>query len=425
MAAVKVSQLNRYIKKVLSTDPVLLNVSVVGEVSNLRLPNANGHTYFSLKDEGASIRCFLPSWVAPSITCELRDGAEIIVNGSVDVYVPGGIYSLSVKSIDVKGEGDLAVRFEKLKRRLYKEGLFDEAHKKPIPPFPKKVAVITSGSGAAIKDITKTITEKNNVVDILIFPVAVQGKGSAEQIANAIDVVNRHVSDTDVIIVGRGGGSMEDLWSFNEEIVARAVYDSEIPVISGVGHEIDTTIIDYVADVSEKTPTAAAARAVPDVREIMTSLEQTREAMAGSLVRCADLKERRLEYFNMQAMLGRLSDRVDRASASCDNLKESMLRNFERKVSEGSESVLRCRGRLDGIENIISKKQSSAELLREKLINLDPHKIIGRGYGALLGEDGKMITGVGGLKEGRNVMIVMSDGDADATVDKIRRNEDG
>lgn len=425
MAPVTVSQLNTYVRKILNTDPVLSNVSVAGEVSNLSRPNENRHIYFSLKDEKSAVRCFLPSWTAPYITCDLSNGMEIIVNGSVDVYVRGGIYSLTVKSIDVRGEGELAAKFEKLKKRLYNEGLFEESHKKRLPDFPEKIAVITSEAGAAVRDITDTITKKNNYVDIMIFPVAVQGKGSAEQIANAIYTVNREFKDTDVIIVGRGGGSMEDLWAFNEEIVAYAVYDSEIPVISGVGHEIDTTIIDYVADVSEKTPTAAAARAVPDIRELEESLEQTKALLDIYAARCADLKEKWLESFNMEALMNRLRERTEKYEAECRNIAGSMSRNFERNIEAGREDILKQLTRLRVIDSIIAGSEKRADVLHEKLLNLDPHKIISRGYGALIGGDGRMITGVEKLNVDDKIRIVMSDGDADATVENIRRNENG
>ena len=261
---VKVSQLNGYIKRILQTDPILGNVSVVGEISNLKF-HGSGHVYFSMKDEGSRLNCFLPSERAESLRYELSEGMEITASGYIYLYERGGSYSLNIRDIEVAGLGNLSIAFEKLKEKLGKEGLFDAEHKKEIPFFPEKIAVVTSESGAAIRDILKIIKNKNNYVDILIYPVLVQGPAAAGEIAEAICDINENCPDVDTIIVGRGGGAMEELWAFNEEIVARSIYNSNIPVISAVGHETDVTISDFVADRRAETPTAAANLAVPDL----------------------------------------------------------------------------------------------------------------------------------------------------------------
>ena len=232
---VTVSQLNSYIKRILQTDPILGNVSVRGEVSNLKF-HGSGHVYFSLKDEKSRINCFLPSDRAVQIGRALQEGMEIIASGYIYLYERGGSYSLNVTDLEKAGQGELAIAFEKLKQKLAKEGLFDQEHKKLIPAFPHKVAIVTSETGAAVRDILKIIQKKNNCVDVLVYPVLVQGPGAPQQIADAIRDLSENYPDVDTIITGRGGGSMEELWAFNEEIVARSIYESKIPVISAVGH---------------------------------------------------------------------------------------------------------------------------------------------------------------------------------------------
>ena len=263
---VSVSQLNGYIKRILQTDPLLGNVSVVGEVSNLKY-HGSGHVYFTLKDANSKISCFLPHDRAEALRYELSEGMEITASGYIYLYERGGSYSLNIRDIEVAGLGNLAIAFEKLKSKLEAEGLFDPAKKKAIPSFPEKIAVVTSETGAAVRDILKIIKNRNNYVDVLIYPVLVQGPAAAGEIAAAINHINEKWPDTDTIITGRGGGSMEELWAFNEEIVARAIYASAIPVISAVGHETDFTIADFVADRRAETPTAAAHMAVPDINE--------------------------------------------------------------------------------------------------------------------------------------------------------------
>ena len=226
---VKVSQLNGYISRVLQTDPLLGILSVIGEISNLKY-HGSGHVFFSLKDEKSTVNCFLAAGNLRHIRYELAEGMEIIAHGYISVYQAGGRYSLNIRDIDVAGQGDLAAAFEKLKEKLAAEGLFDEAHKKPLPEYPKKIAVVTSETGAAVRDIIKIIKRRNDVTSVLVYPVLVQGPDAAPDIAAAIEDINR-MDDIDIIITGRGGGSMEDLWAFNEEIVARSIYRSVIPVI--------------------------------------------------------------------------------------------------------------------------------------------------------------------------------------------------
>ena len=280
---VKVSQLNNYIKRILQSDPILGSVSVIGEISNLKFHNS-GHVYFSLKDEKSRINCFLAADNVDAVEDMLVEGNEVTARGYIYLYERGGSYSLNVRTMESAGRGDLAAAFEKLKAKLEKEGIFDPAHKKVLPFFPQKVAVVTSPTGAAVRDIVKIITGRNDCVDIVIYPVLVQGPYAAEEIAHAIKDINENHSDVDIIITGRGGGSMEELWAFNEECVARSIYGSDIPVISAVGHETDFTISDFAADRRAETPTAAAQMAVPDTKELRDRIEALCTEMKLSLI---------------------------------------------------------------------------------------------------------------------------------------------
>lgn len=270
---ISVSQLNTYIKRIIATDPMLTNVVVTGEISSL-VHHGSGHIYFTLKDDNSRLRCFFSAEKAAALRFILSEGMQIIVYGNVSVFEKGGTYSLNIQDIDLSGEGALNVAFENLKKKLLKEGLFDDSNKKALPVFPKRIAVITSPTGAAVRDIVSTIKQKNPLTDVIIYPCLVQGEGAARSIANAVLDVNQTLPDIDLIILGRGGGALEDLWAFNEEIVAKAVFDSYIPVISAVGHETDTVITDYVADARAATPTAAAQIAVLDITEIKNKLSR-------------------------------------------------------------------------------------------------------------------------------------------------------
>lgn len=308
---IKVSQLNSYIKRIINTDPILGNASVIGEISNLKY-HSSGHVYFSLKDENSSVRCFIPNSNVTKLRYRLTEGMEIIAIGYVSVYERGGYYSLNIKDIQVNGEGSLSIAFNELKARLQLEGLFDPIYKKQIPQYPQKIALVTSETGAAVQDMIKIIKSRNNMVDVLIYSVLVQGNDAATSIAGAIDDINNNIKDVAIIIVGRGGGSKEELWAFNEEIVARSIFASEIPIISAVGHEIDFSISDFVSDLRAETPTAAAALAVPDLYELKKQLLQTKEIMRKKLINKVEnleniikLKKQRLESNNPRNIIAK------------------------------------------------------------------------------------------------------------------------
>lgn len=398
---VSVSQLNGYIKRILQMDPLLGNVSVIGEISNLKF-HGSGHVYFTLKDQNSKINCFLPADRVSKLRYQLSEGMEITASGYIYLYERGGSYSLNVKEIEVAGLGNLAIAFEKLKQKLEEEGLFDLAHKKAIPAFPDKIAVVTSESGAAVRDILKIIQSKNNYVDVMIYPVLVQGTAAAGEIAAAIDDINEKFPHIDTIIIGRGGGSMEELWAFNEEIVARSIYASEIPVISAVGHETDFTISDFVADRRAETPTAAAHMAVPDIRELKNYVDDLKEQIRHSITKDIQLKELHLSKLDLSAFQRDLESRITMEQMRIDNIRQEN----QRKIQE-----------------IIDAREQQMTLFKNDLESLNPTAIMQRGYSAVTSKDGKLINSTKVLKPEDELILYMKDGSVDCTVNKTRGDE--
>ena len=394
---IRVSQINNYIKRILQSDPLLGGVTVIGEVSNLKF-HGTGNVYFSLKDESSKINCFLPAERAEALRYELTEGLEIQASGYVYVYEKGGTYSLNIRDILVEGTGNLAVAFETLKRKLEQEGLFRQEHKKLIPAFARKVAVVTSDTGAAVRDIIKIIKERSPFADILLYPCRVQGEGAAEEIAEAIRRVNERFPETDVLITGRGGGSMEELWAFNEEVVARSIFASEIPVISAVGHETDFTIADFAADRRAATPTEAAQMAVPDVNLIKQRLEKGKTDLRENLRQKMQLAELRMERSSPGEMRKALESRLDRAAI---NIEEQM-RNL----------LFYCRNRLE----VLNRK---TEAYKTALETQNPAEIMERGYGLILNGEGNVVTGIADLSRGDSLAVLMKDGQVDCTVNAV------
>lgn len=400
---VKVSQLNGYIKRILQTDPLLGNVSVIGEVSNLKF-HGSGHVYFSLKDADSKLSCFLPAERARELRYELSEGLEITASGYIYLYERGGSYSLNIRDIEVDGLGNLAIAFENLKKKLEAEGIFDVAAKKEIPFFPEKVAVVTSATGAAVRDILKIIKSRNQYVDVLIYPVLVQGPAAAGEIAHAITDINEKWPETDVMIVGRGGGAMEELWAFNEEVVARSIFASVIPVISAVGHETDFTIADFAADRRAETPTAAAHIAVPDTEELKAYTKTLRQKLISDFGSVMQHKQLQLSNLNLEAFKRDLESRIAMEQMRIDNLK--------------TESLHRMTSMLDHYEKTINQ-------CRENLKSRNPKEIMARGYSAVLDSKGRFVRSAGQVNQGDSLTVVMSDGQADCEVTEVRRDSYG
>jgi exodeoxyribonuclease VII large subunit len=376
---ITVSQLNGYIKRILQSDPLLGNVSVIGEISNLK-HHGSGHVYFTLKDETSKINCFLPSDQLKSLRYELAEGLEITAVGFLYIYERGGSYSLNIKDIVVEGKGNLSIAFDQLKDKLQQEGLFDGKYKKPIPSYPKTVAIITSETGAAVRDIIQIIRQRNDIISIIVYPCLVQGPDAARDIALAIDDVNRLFPEVDVIIAGRGGGSMEELWAFNEEIVARSIFLSTIPVISAVGHETDFTIADFVSDRRAATPTEGAQLVSPEKRVLLETINWKRQDLKRSLLHAVQYSELQMERHNVE-LTHRMHDRIQ---------------ILHRK--------------LDQFHNLL-KSQS-------------PYEIMGMGYGAILTSEGKLAKGVECFERGDSLTVIFKDGKINCIVEQIRRSDD-
>lgn len=371
---VTVTQLNEYIGRVIGTDPLLAAVVVKGEISNLKY-HSSGHVYFSIIDSASKISCFLNKSIAQNMTYPLEEGTEVTITGQVSVFYKNGTYSLYVKHIEREGAGSLAAAFEKMKEKLFKEGLFDQKYKKPIPKFPNKIGIVTSRTGAAVKDILKILKTRNNLVDIVIFPVLVQGPAAAGDIAAMIDYVNENHQDIDTLIVGRGGGSADDLWAFNEEVVARSIFRSKIPIISAVGHEIDFTIADLVADLRAETPTAAAQIAVPDIRDLNNEL--------GNL------------YENLYV---HLTNKIMYNKLSLDRLADELNTNIESRIEKYSNEL-----------------KQALLILEEN----NPVKILESGFSLVTDRENKVVDTVENFSVGDRYKITLKDGYADCVITEI------
>lgn len=376
-----ISELTRKIRG--SLEQEFFNLWVVGEVSNLRMPTS-GHVYLTLKDADAQLQSVMFKTVANSVKFGIRDGMEILAFGSVTVYEARGQYQLIIEHIEPKGIGALQLAFLQLKERLEKEGLFDPAHKKPLPLLPKKIAIVTSLTGAAIRDILNVINRRFARVEILIYPVKVQGEGAAQEIARAIRDLNA-IPGIDVMIVGRGGGSLEDLWAFNEEVVARSIYASRIPVISAVGHEIDVTISDLVADKRALTPTEAGELVVPRYDQVKDSLEKIKTRLIQALYNKILLTRTRLLRIKNSFSFKRPFDKIFRLQQDMDEI-------VQRLVTTGRHAVELERERLIGLVN--------------RMDSVSPLKVLKRGYSITtkVGDD-KPVKSAEGLTVGEKLKI--------------------
>ena len=390
--AVTVTQLNKYIKDRFEEDENLNAVLVKGEISNFK-NHYTGHLYFTLKDENSLIKCIMFKSYAEKLAFKPNDGMKVMVFGSVSVFERDGVYQIYVKSILEDGMGDLHEKYEKLKADLEKEGLFDENHKKSIPLYPKVVGVLTSQTGAVIRDIINVSTRRNPNVYIRLLPVPVQGLGAAEQIAEKIKIMNEKKL-ADVIIVGRGGGSLEDLWPFNEEIVARAIYESEIPIISAVGHETDFTIADFVADLRAPTPSAAAELAVPDVYELKQKINNYQNRYRQSLKKIIELMRLRYE----KCMKSRIFTDPTRTIKDQYIILDSYVKRMETKIKKMQKD----------------SKTKFVELV-SKLDTLSPLKTLTRGY-CLTEKDNQIVKSVTQLKEKDEIKLKFYDGEKQAQI---------
>lgn len=437
-----VRALTKYIKRKFDADPYLRNVYVKGEISNFK-HHTSGHLYFTLKDEQAQIPVMMNRFDARNLKFRPESGMSVFIIGDISVYEAHGKYQLYVKTMQPDGVGELYLAFEQLKKKFADEGLFNEQWKQELPVYPQKIGIVTASTGAVIQDIRSTINRRYPFVQMVLFPVAVQGEQAVPTIVRAIERANRH-TDIDVLIVGRGGGSIEDLWAFNDESVARAIFSSKIPIISAVGHETDTTIADFVADLRAPTPTAAAELAVPSQVELLDKIHR----MQGTIRQMYQFKvnESKKRFIALQQsyplqyperlyrpFIDRLADienRFERATKQVSKNKKMTLAYLDKRLQQQSplQSVKRQQKELKRLQNRLlyssqqqykSHEQHFAATLR-MLASLNPLQVMERGF-AVLYQNGHVQSSIDQINIGHTVQIQLQDGMVEATVESIEK----
>ena len=398
----EVSQINAYMKQLIDSDPLLQELCIRGEISNYK-KYPSGHHYFTLKDQNAALRCVMFRGYAGALRFRPENGMRVLAFGRVSVFPRDGAYQLYCTALSPDGVGDLHVAFEQLKKKLSQEGLFDPEHKKPLPEYPHTVAIVTSGAGAALHDILRILKARYPLCKAVILPVRVQGEEAPPEICGAIRYVNRHKL-ADLIIAGRGGGSIEDLWAFNDERVAREIFRSEIPVISAVGHEPDVTISDYVADLRAATPSNAAELAVPDQTELRVRLGAFENAMRQSMQKRVKLSRQRLD-----ALRGA---RVLRSPTAYVQDRRLLLDYLSRGLSAAMD------GRL-------SATRQRFAALTAGLDAMSPLKVLSRGYSVAVDGEGRVVRSVRQLRQEMEIDLRLSDGTAHAAILAVKEDTDG
>ena len=404
-----VSTLTKYLKAKFDRDPYLERVYLTGEISNFRRrPN---HQYFALKDEGAVIQATMWAGQFRKLDFELEEGMKVLAVGRISIYPPSGSYSINIESLVPDGVGALAVKFEQLKKKLTAEGLFEQRWKQTLPQFSKKIAVVTSPSGAVIRDIITTVQRRFPMSQIVLYPTKVQGQGSAEEIAGNIRRANQR-GDFDVMIIGRGGGSIEDLWGFNEEIVVRAIFESRIPIISSVGHETDVTLADFVADSRAATPTAAAELATPNTKvDLINWAKKKKKRLFNRLTHVIKIRRERVDKLSQSVVFRqpeRLYDghlqKLDRLCERLSVLTENKVANMKHRYELSAGKLIPTYGK------IVEAKKNKTEQLYQSLLLLDISKIKARGFSLVTDEKGKIIKSVSDVKKGQTLDVELTDG---------------
>ncbi len=439
-----VTTLTKYLKMKFDKDPYLERVYLTGQVSNFR--KRPTHQYFSLKDDHAVIQATIWSGIYQKLGFDLEEGMKINVIGRVQVYEPSGSYSIIIEKVEPDGVGALAIQFEQLKKKLTEEGLFQERFKQPLPQFAKRIGVVTSRSGAVIRDIITTVSRRFPGVDILLYPTKVQGDGAAEEIARNIARANQR-EDIDVLIIGRGGGSIEDLWAFNEEIVVRAIFESRLPVISSVGHETDVTLADFVADRRAATPTAAAELATPVTKlDLLTHLQNQEKRMATAVQNVLSRKKEALKKCS-QSVIFRQPERLyDGYLQGLDQLQLRLKQSLRTRISDNKQlvqarthrlvqlspvtKIQRYQDRLDQLDKLLRSqmalvydaKVAEVKRLSEALLMLDTSRIVARGY-AIVKKEESVVDSVEMLNKKDQVMLLMRDGQVELEVKDVKTKE--
>ena len=392
-----ITQINEYIQGRMNEDPMLSQVAVRGEISNYKL-YPSGHHYFTLKDEQSALKCVMFKGNAMSLRFRPASGMKVIALGRISVYPRDGQYQLYVSSMAMDGIGDLYAAFEALKKKLSQQGLFDPAKKKPIPKYPKTIGVVTSSAGAAVHDILRILRKRYPLCSVRLLPVRVQGVEAPEEIASAIRYANAH-DLADLLIVGRGGGSIEDLWAFNDERVAYAIYESHIPIISAVGHEPDVTIADYVADLRAATPSNGAELAVPDREALAQNLDAFSSAMVGTMNRQLRLASQRLESLAASSALRSPTGYLDRREKDLQLLQGRLLAAQNRELSRAQQRYVANVAKLDA---------------------MSPLKVLSRGYAMAQKETGELIRSVKQTAPGETIQVSLADGKLNASILSIK-----
>lgn len=392
-----ITQINAYIQGRMNEDPMLAQVAVRGEISNYKL-YPSGHHYFTLKDEQSALKCVMFKGNAMSLRFRPASGMKVIALGRISVYPRDGQYQLYVSSMAMDGIGDLYAAFEALKKKLSQQGLFDPAKKKPIPKYPQTIGIVTSSAGAAVHDILRILRRRYPLCSVRLLPVRVQGAEAPEEIASAIRYANAH-DLADLLIVGRGGGSIEDLWAFNDERVAYAIYESHIPIISAVGHEPDVTIADYVADLRAATPSNGAELAVPDREALAQNLDAFSAAMTGALNRQLRLASQRLEGLAASSALRSPTGYLDRREKDLQLLQEKLLAAQNRELSKAQQKYVANVAKLDA---------------------MSPLKVLSRGYAMAQKETGELIRSVKQTTTGESIVVSLADGKLNASILSIK-----
>ena len=439
-----VTTLTKYLKMKFDKDPYLERVYLTGQVSNFR--KRPTHQYFSLKDDHAVIQATIWSGIYQKLGFDLEEGMKINVIGRVQVYEPSGSYSIIIEKAEPDGVGALAIQFEQLKKKLTEEGLFQERFKQPLPQFSKRIGVVTSRSGAVIRDIITTVSRRFSGVDILLYPTKVQGDGSAEEIARNIARANQR-DDLDLLIIGRGGGSIEDLWAFNEEIVVRAIFESRLPVISSVGHETDVTLADFVADRRAATPTAAAELATPVTKlDLLAHLQNQEKRMATAVRNVLSKKQESLKKCS-QSVIFRQPERLyDGYLQRLDQLQLRLKQSLRTRISDNKQivqarthrlvqlspvtKIQRYQDRLGQLDKLLRSqmalvydaKVAEVKRLSEALLMLDTSRIVARGY-AIVKKEESVVDSVESLKKKDQVTLLMRDGQVELEVKDVKTKE--
>ena len=390
---ITVSEVNQVVKLLLENEPLLRNLSVRGELSNYKIHSTGNH-FFTLKDAGGALQCVMFKGAAGKIRFRPENGMKVVATGRISAFPRDGVYQLYCDALIPEGTGDLALAFEQLKARLHAEGLFDPSHKKPLPRYPQRIALVTSGTGAAVRDMIRILRRRYPLAKVIVLPVRVQGAGAAAEIAGAIRYADHwHIGD--VIITGRGGGSMEDLWAFNEERVARAIYACQTPVISAVGHEPDVTISDFVADVRVSTPSNAAEIAVPDQVELRRLLRDRQARMEGSeTARLETLRQRLTELAGKRVMRDQMAYVQD---------QRMELVHLQKRLGDLASALL-------------ARKRQRFAALAASLDAMSPLKVLGRGYAMARGADGTILKSWRDVTPGDAVQVTLGEGGFTATV---------